>query len=77
MQCDPKFGTFIFDDIIPHPSGDIPIRYLGDLPSGESAMMWGLEPGVSYPPEIHAHGHTLTILTGILTHRAQVVCRPA
>lgn len=64
MKTDVEFGSFTFDEDWPHPRGNVPLSLLGDLPSGEMAMMWGVRKGCSYPPETHCHAHVLFVAAG-------------
>jgi SAM-dependent methyltransferase len=61
------FTQFGLDETneFPHIHGNIPIKYMGNLADGKSMeMMWGLREGSHYPPEVHSHGHILTIQHG-------------
>lgn len=59
------FKQFGLDTVneLPHPQGNIPIKY-EKSPSGKDILVWGIRKGTHYPPEVHNHGHVLTIKQG-------------
>ncbi|MEK7156203.1 MAG: cupin domain-containing protein [Patescibacteria group bacterium] len=58
------FGTFVFDDTLPSPAGDIPYRPLGSMTPRGVNVMCGLEAGRSYEPEKHPYSCLVIVVEG-------------
>lgn len=58
------FGTFVFDDILPSPAGDIPYRPLGSMMPRGVNVLCGLEAGRCYEPEKHPYPCLVIVVEG-------------
>jgi len=58
------FGTFVFDDTLPSPEGEIPFRPLGSMIPGGVNVICGLKAGRCYEPEKHPYPCMVVVIEG-------------